>query len=53
MATMCAIVHNSEIKAYYEKKVAEGKKKMVAIIASMRKILAQLNAILKRGYTVR
>jgi transposase len=53
MTIMCAIVHNQEIRDYYNKKVAEGKKKMVVIIACMRKILSQLNAIVKRGSMVK
>ena len=47
MATLCAISHNPVIKAYYQRLVKSGKPKMVAIVASMRKILVILNAMLK------
>jgi transposase len=41
------------MKEFYERLLANGKKKKVAIIACMRKMIVQLNAILKRGYAVR
>jgi len=47
MATLCAIRHNPVIKAYYQRLVKSGKPKMVAVVASMRKILVTLNAMLK------
>lgn len=47
MAAMAARVSNSPLKAYYEKLIQKGKKKMVALTALMRKILVIANAILK------
>ena len=47
MATLCAIRHNPVIRAYYQRLVRSGKPKMVAVVASMRKILVTLNAMLK------
>ena len=47
MATLCAIRHNPLIRAYYQRLVKSGKPKMVAVVASMRKILITLNAMLK------
>jgi len=38
---------NSPLKAFYEKLVANGKKKMVALTALMRKIIVIANAKLK------
>lgn len=47
MATLSAISHNPVIKAYYQRLVKSGKPRMVAVVASMRKILVILNAMLK------
>jgi transposase len=52
-SVLTAIRHNGEMKEFYERLLANGKKKKVAIIACMRKMIVQLNAILKRGYAVR
>jgi len=49
MATLSAIRRNPPIRAFYQRLVASGKKKMVALVASMRKLLVMLNAILKHG----
>jgi transposase len=49
MATLSAIRRNPQIRAFYQRLVASGKKKMVAVVASMRKLLVILNAILKHG----
>jgi transposase len=49
MATMSAIRRNPQIRAFYRRLVESGKKKMVALVASMRKMLVILNAILKHG----
>jgi transposase len=49
MATMSAIRRNPQIRAFYGRLVAAGKKKMVALVASRRKLLVILNAILKNG----
>jgi transposase len=47
MAAMAARNSNSNLKAFYEKLIAKGKKKMVALTALMRKILVIANARLK------
>jgi transposase len=47
MATLVATRHNPVIRPYYQRLVAAGKKKMVALVASMRKLLVILNAILR------
>ena len=49
MGAMVAIRHNPVLKAFYEKLLAAGKPKMVAIIAVARKLLTILNAILRDG----
>lgn len=47
MAMMCAIQHNPVIKRFYQKLVAEGKHKKVAITACMRKMITILNAMVR------
>ena len=47
MAAIVAIRHNPVIKAFYERLVAAGKPKKVAIVACMRKLLIILNAMLR------
>jgi transposase len=47
MATLTATRHNPAIKAFYERLVAAGKPKKVAIVACMRKLLTILNAIVR------
>jgi transposase len=47
MATLSAIRRNPQIRDFYRRLVEPGKKKMVAVVASMRKLLVILNAILK------
>jgi len=47
MATINAIRCNEPIKTYYRRLRKEGKKPKVAIVASMRKLLITLNAILQ------
>lgn len=49
MATLTAIRSNPQIRAFYARLVTAGKKKMVALVASMRKLLVILNAVLKHG----
>lgn len=49
MAAMASIVHNPDIKAYYERKVAEGKSKMSVINAARNKLLSFVLAVIKRG----
>jgi transposase len=43
-----AIQHNKELKAFRNRLISKGKTKMKAIVAVMRKMLVQLNAILRK-----
>ena len=47
MATLVATQHNPTMKAHYDKLLAAGKKKKVALIACMRKFLTILNAMIR------
>jgi len=47
MATLTAVRHNPVLKAFYQRLVAAGKSKKVALVAAMRKLLTILNAIVK------
>ena len=47
MATLVATRYNPTIRAFYQRLVEAGKKKKVALVASMRKLLVILNAILR------
>lgn len=47
MPMLSAIQHNKPIKAFYERLVAKGKNRKVAIIACMRKLLTILNSMIK------
>lgn len=47
MAMLSAIRYNSVIKDFYQKLVAQGKHKKVAIIACMRKMMTILNAMIR------
>jgi transposase len=47
MATLTAIRHNPVIQTFYNRLVAAGKPKKVAIVACMRKLLTILNAIVR------
>ena len=47
MAMMCAIQHNPVMKRFYEKLVAQGKHKKVALTACMRKMITILNAMVR------
>jgi transposase len=49
MPMLCAIRYNPVIKAFYERLVARGKIRKVAVIACMRKLLTILNAMLKNN----
>ena len=52
MASLTAIKFDVDIKAYYEKKVAEGKNKMSVLNAVRNKLLARVIAVVnnKRDY---
>ena len=47
VATMAAVRHNPSIRDFRQRLLANGKPKMVAMIACMRKLLTILNAILR------
>ena len=47
MAATVAMRHNPVIRAFYERLIAAGKPKKVAIVACMRKLLTILNAMLR------
>ena len=47
MAVLSAVQHNPPIKAFYQRLLANGKMKKVALVACMRKLLTVLNAMLK------
>lgn len=47
MATLAATKHNPTIRAFYQRLVTNGKAKMTALIAAMRKLLCILNVISK------
>jgi transposase len=49
LAAMAAISSNAELKAYYERKVAEGKNKMLVLNAIRNKILHRLIAVIRRN----
>jgi transposase len=49
MATLSAIRHNPVIKAFYQRLLAKGKLKKVALTACMRKLLVILNTMVKTG----
>lgn len=49
MATLVAVHHNPVLKVVYERLLARGKAKKVALVACMRKLLTLLNAMLKQG----
>jgi transposase len=47
MATLVATRHNPKIRAFYQRLVAAGKPKKLALTAAMRKLLIILNAMLR------
>ncbi|HID82449.1 MAG TPA: hypothetical protein EYP51_08800 [Thiotrichales bacterium] len=49
MPMLCAIQHDQTIKAFYDRLIAKGKIRKVAVIACMRKLLTILNAMLKNN----
>ncbi|NOQ69589.1 MAG: IS110 family transposase [Gammaproteobacteria bacterium] len=49
MPMLSAIQHNKVIKAFYDRLIAKGKIRKVAVIACMRKLLTILNAMLKNN----
>lgn len=53
MATLVAIQHNPVIRTFYERLLAKGKLKKVALVACMRKLLVILNAMVRDNITWR
>ncbi len=49
MAAMCAIRYNPVIRAYYQRLLARGKPRKVALVACMRKLLVILNTMARTG----
>lgn len=49
MAAIVAMRHNAVIRDCYERLLAAGKPKKVAIVACMRKLLIIMNAMVKSG----
>ena len=49
MAALVSMQHNPVIKTFYERLVAAGKPKKVALVACVRKLLTILNAMLRDG----
>lgn len=48
MATLVATRHNPKIKRFYQHLLLQGKEKMVALVAAMRKLLIILNSMVKQ-----
>jgi transposase len=53
MATVVAIQHNAVVRVFYDRLVAAGKPKKVALTASMRKLLLILNAMIRHHTSFR
>jgi transposase len=51
MATVAALRFNPVIKAFYQHLLKNGKKKMVALTAAMRKLLIMLNSMVREKKT--
>jgi len=49
MAALMATRHNPRIKAFYQRLLAAGKPKKLALTAAMRKLLTILNSLVKRN----
>jgi transposase len=49
MATCAAVRHNPIVRALYQRMLAAGKRKKVALVACMRKLLTICNAVLRSG----
>jgi transposase len=49
MATLVAVRFNAVMRVFYQRLVSAGKPKKVALVASMRKLLTILNAMVKSG----
>jgi transposase len=49
MATLAAVKHNPVLKQFYQRLIAAGKPKKVALVGCMRKLLVILNAMIRDG----
>ena len=49
MAAMCAVQHNPLIRVFYQRLLAAGKHKKVALTACIRKMVVMLNAMIRDG----
>jgi transposase len=49
MATLVAVRHNTVLRSFYQRLLAAGKRKKVALVAAMRKLLTILNSMAKHG----
>lgn len=49
MATLSAIQHNPVIRSFYQRLLARGKNRKVAVVACMRKMIVLLNAMVRDG----
>ena len=49
MAALVATRHNPPIKAFYQRLLAKGKPKKLALVATMRKLLTIVNTLIKRN----
>jgi transposase len=49
MSALASLTHNPPLRAFYERLVAEGKPRKVALVAVMRKLLVALNAMARDG----
>jgi len=49
MGALCAVKYDDELKAYYERKVAEGKNKMSVLNAVKNKLLLRVAAVLREN----
>jgi len=49
MPTVVACHHNPVLKSFYERLIKNGKAKMIALIAAMRKLITIINSMLAKG----
>lgn len=49
MATLVAVRHNPRLRVMYERLLERGKRKKVALIACMQKLLTIINAMIREG----
>ena len=47
MAALVATRHNERIKIFYQRLLAKGKPKKLALVAAMRKLLTIINSLIK------